>query len=92
MSHTISVTNLVRHFADYVNRVVYRGERFQLTRGGKPVADLRPLASGRSLTDLPDLVAGLPSLSQSEATAFSADLERARTELPRLTPRDPWTS
>lgn len=92
MSHTLSVTELVRNFADYVNRVAYRGERFQLTRGGKPVAELGPVAMGYSLTDLPDLVAALPSLSATDAAAFSADLDDARRGLAQHTPRDPWTS
>ncbi len=91
MPRTLSVTELVRNFADYVNRVAYRGERFQVTRGGKPVAELGPVASGRSLTDLLDLVAGLPSLSDKEAAAFSSDLDRARTELANVAPQDPWT-
>jgi prevent-host-death family protein len=92
MKRSLSVTELVRNFADYVNQVAYRGERFRLTRGGKPVAELGPVAIGRSLTDLPDLVAGLPSLSDDEAADFSADLDRARTELERIAPEDPWTS
>lgn len=92
MPHTLSVTELVRNFADYVNRVAYRGERFRLTRGGKPVAELGPVAAGRSLADLPDLVAALPSLSTTEAAAFLADLDQARSGLAQLTPRDPWTS
>ena len=32
MEYTLSVTELVRNFADYVNRVFYRRERFVLTR------------------------------------------------------------
>lgn len=92
MPRTVSVTELVRDFADFVNRVAYRGERFQLTRGGKLVAELGPVVSGRSLSELPDLVASLPSLSETEASEFSADLQRARDELSHLNARDPWTS
>ena len=92
MPHTLSVTELVRHFADYINRVAYRGERFRLTRGGKPVAELGPVLAGRSLTEFPDLVASLPSLSEADAAAFSADLEQARTVLRHFAPTDPWTS
>ncbi len=33
MYETCSVTEVARNFADYVNRVVYRGERFVLVRG-----------------------------------------------------------
>ena len=39
MYKTRSVTEVARHFADYINRVVYRGERFVLMRGNKPVAE-----------------------------------------------------
>lgn len=92
MSQTLSVTELVRNFADYVNRVVYRGERFRLTRGGKPVAELGPVPGGRSLKDLPDLVEGLPSLSEKEAESFRADLEQARNELADVAVHDRWTS
>lgn len=92
MPSTLSVTELVRHFADFVNRVAYRGERFQLTRGGKLVAELRPVVSGKSLSELPDLVASLPPLSETEASEFSADLQRARDELSHLNARDPWMS
>lgn len=38
MPETLTVTEVVRHFADYVNRVVYRRESFVLVRGNKPVA------------------------------------------------------
>jgi prevent-host-death family protein len=92
MSLTLTVTELVRNFADYLNRVAYRGEKFRLTRGGKPVAELGPVAFGRSLRDLPDLIAGLPPLSEKEAEAFGADLEQARLELADVAVHDRWTS
>ena len=92
VSQTLTVTELVRNFADYVNRVAYRGERFRLTRGGKPVAELGPVAAGRSLTQLPDLVAGLPPLSEKEAESFRRDLEQARIELADVAMQDRWTS
>jgi len=41
MSESITVTEVVRHFADYVSRVAYRGESFILVRGNKPVTDHR---------------------------------------------------
>ena len=44
---TLSVTDVVQNFSDYVNRVAYRGEAFLLVRGGKPLAELRPTAPGR---------------------------------------------
>jgi antitoxin (DNA-binding transcriptional repressor) of toxin-antitoxin stability system len=43
MAQTLSVTEAARHFAEYINRVVYRGEPFVFVRGTKPIAELRPL-------------------------------------------------
>ena len=45
MSQTLSVTEVARHFAEYINRVAYRGECFVLMRGNKPIAELRPLST-----------------------------------------------
>ena len=89
---TPSVTEVARNFAEYINRVAFRGERFILMRGKKPVAELRPLAVGKRLRELPDLLASLPRLSEEEALAFSEDLARARAELSRVPVRDPWAS
>ena len=49
MAQTLSVTEAPRHFAEYINRVVYRGESFVLVRGNTPIAELRPLPAGRRL-------------------------------------------
>lgn len=76
-----SVTEVARNFADYINRVAYSGERFVLMRGGKAVAELGPVSAGRSLSELPDLLASLPHLTESEAADFERDLAAARTEL-----------
>ena len=87
-----TVTEVARNFADYVNRVTYRGESFVLTRGSKPVAELRPVRSGGRLSELPALIASLPRLSPEEAEAFEKDLEDARAELRALPQHDPWES
>ncbi len=92
MEYTLSVTELVRNFADYVNRVFYRRERFVLTRGNKPVAELRPLPAGRTLAELPQIMASLPHLSDEDAALFADDLDKAREELAQQTLRDPWAS
>lgn len=92
MPESLTVTEVVRHFADYVNRVVYRRESFVLVRGNKPVAELRPLPVGRRLGDLPGLFDSLPRLTVTEADALAADLEDAREGLARTEVRDPWPS
>lgn len=92
MRLAISVTEALRNFSDYINRVAYRGERFLLVRGGKPVAELTPVPSGTRLGDLPSLMASLPRLSADDAEAFAEDLARAREEAGAASPRDPWDS
>ena len=81
-----------RHFADYINRVAFRGESFILMRGNRPVAELRPVPVGTRLGDLPDLLASLPRLSRVDAEAFNEDLQSALDELAEGTVRDPWGS
>ena len=90
MAQTLSVTEAARHFAEYINRVAYRGESFVLVRGNKPVAELRPLPMGNRLAELPALLASLPHLTPDEAAQFADDLDAARAELARVEIRDPW--
>lgn len=87
-----TVTEVARHFAEYINRVAYRGERFVLMRGKRPVAELRPVPSGKRLGELPELLASLPPLSREDLEGLAADLEQAREELARSPMRDPWAS
>jgi antitoxin (DNA-binding transcriptional repressor) of toxin-antitoxin stability system len=87
-----SVTEVARHFADYINRVAFRGERFTLMRGNKPVAELRPVPAGRRLSELPELLASLPRLSPADAAALAEDLDAAREEMAEQPLRDPWAS
>ena len=92
MAQTLSVTELARHFAEYINRVSYRGECFVLVRGKKRVAELRPLPAGKRLVELPALLASLPHLSAAEATQLAGDLTAARQGLARAEVHDPWRS
>ena len=88
----LSVTEAVRHFSDYVNRVAYRRETFVLRRGRAELAELRPVPSGRRLGDLPGILASLPTLSESDAKRFTEDVNKARVSLRREGLRDPWAS
>jgi antitoxin (DNA-binding transcriptional repressor) of toxin-antitoxin stability system len=92
MSQTITVTEMARHFAEYLNRVVYRGECFVLVRGNKPIAELRPLPAGKRLAELPALFASLPHLSATEAAQLADDLTAAQELLARGEVQNPWPS
>jgi antitoxin (DNA-binding transcriptional repressor) of toxin-antitoxin stability system len=92
MRLTATVTEVLRNFSDYINRVVYRGERFTLLRGGRPVAELSPLPAGRRLGELPEILDALPGLAKGDGEAFARDLEDARRELGAHALEDPWES
>lgn len=90
MPKTLTVTEMSRKFAEYINRVAYRGESFVLTRGNKPVAEIRPPSQGRKLSDLPVVFASLPHLDPADVEQFAKDIEDARNELNSLPLHDPW--
>lgn len=92
MHTSLSVTEMVRGFSDYVNRVMYRKESFILLRGRRPVAELRPIPTGIRLSELDATLRSLPALSVGEAEAFAADIEDARAQLPAGETSDPWAS
>lgn len=43
----ISATDAARRFADILDAVEHRGERFTIVRRGRPIAQLGPSAHGR---------------------------------------------
>lgn len=90
MPNTLTVTEMSRSFAEYINRVVYRGESFILTRGNKPVAEIRPLLIGRKLSELPAIMASIPHLSPEDTEAFAKDVYEGIDAMNKLPVRDPW--
>ena len=75
---SITATKAARHFSDLLNRVAYRHETLEISRGGRAVARLTPVApkAGIKLKDLNKLLAQLPKLDD-DATAFAADIASA---------------
>ncbi|MFU8888611.1 MAG: prevent-host-death protein [Trueperaceae bacterium] len=89
---SLTATEVARRLADLLDRAAYRRQYFDVVRGKRPLAELRPLPTGALLTDLPAILAALPRLEPSEADDFAADLDAARAELASLETRDPWVS
>ena len=87
----ISITHLARNLADIVNRVAYKGERFTVVRGRRPVAEVIPAPRGRRLAELSGILAGLPRLAQEDVGHFAHDVAEARREM-GLEEADPWAS
>ncbi len=90
MPETLTVTEMARSFAEYINRVAYRGESFVLTRGNKPVAEIRPLPVGRKLSELPAIMASLPHLDPDDVEAFAKDVYDGIEAMNKMPVRDPW--
>lgn len=77
----ITITHLARNLADIVNRVSYRGERFVILRGNRPVVELVPPPQPRRLGDLPGILSALPGFGPEEAARLGSEMDAARTAL-----------
>lgn len=86
----VSVTEVARHFSEYLNRVAFRGERFILTRGNKEIAELRPRRRGVLLSEIPAVLAAGPRLLPEEAETFGRDIAESRRRTRTLPVRKPW--
>ncbi len=92
IKNRLSVTEVARNFADCINRVAYRGERFVLVRGKKVLAELVPVPKGGRLGELPALLNSLPRLTEQDARSFARDLSKARSKGKQERLKDPWES
>ena len=88
----VTITEISRNLADYINRVVYRGESFILVRGKKPVAELKPVMIGKKLGELEETIRSLPVLGEGELDSFVADLVDIRALGNTEGLRDIWES
>lgn len=91
-SIALSVTDVARHFSEYINRVTYKGDRFVLVKGGREVAELKPVPRGRRLSELAALLQTSARLTPDEAESFEKDVESARAEMNKAEVRNPWDS
>lgn len=89
MPKTLTVTEMSRRFAEYLNRVAYRGESFSLIRGNKAMAELIPPKKTAKLTDLAEFFANGPHLHPDDVEQFAQDIEDARNSVP-VEDDDPW--
>jgi antitoxin (DNA-binding transcriptional repressor) of toxin-antitoxin stability system len=88
----LTVTEAARNFSEYISRVAYRHETFVLRKGRKPVAEIRPLLSGRRLGDLPSILRSVPHLAEVDADTFAEDVDAARDAVAHEKLRDSWAS
>jgi prevent-host-death family protein len=79
----VSTREAREHFSDVINRVAYGKERVILTRRGKPLVAVVPIADVElleTLEDKLDLEDALASLREAEETGTTS-LERLKQEL-----------
>ncbi len=88
----VSISEVSRNLADFINRVAYRGESFTLFRGKKAVAELRPVPTAKKLGELKSILNSLPKLSEKESESFLEDLEEIRAAGNKEMLGDPWES
>ena len=90
MQKTISITEIVRNFSDFINRVAYRGDSFLLMRGRLKVAELRPVPRGCTVKDLQQFLESAAWLNSDELGSFKKDLTEIRNSTKKEKLKDPW--
>ena len=92
MLTAISSTEAVRNFSELLNNIKYRGDRYTVIRGGKPVASLapvEPVRSGSTLAELREIFSTLPSLDSSDKK-FEADVMSTASSQPAMPEALSW--
>ena len=85
----IGITEFLSHSSRYIDRVVHQRESYTLTRRGRPVAEVRPIAQATTVADLARLLRSVPHLTRAEADDFARDLDEARAGLTQRAARSP---
>lgn len=82
----ITATELAKNLSDILNRVKYKGERFEVRRNGETVALLGPRVPDTVVTfgDLVDLIRNGPRPDEE----WAADMEAYLAERPLLDPKE----
>jgi hypothetical protein len=91
MPHQIvTATTFARNFSDLLNQVRYQGITLDVKRGSEIIAYVTPpeARSGYPISELDNLLAGLPRLSAEDASAFQHDITVAVGALTADT--NPW--
>jgi antitoxin (DNA-binding transcriptional repressor) of toxin-antitoxin stability system len=92
MSQKITATNAVRRFSEILSAVTYQGASYTVLRGGKPVAEIRPVGREkaiRTLRELPEILMNVPRLGK-EGAAFENDLRWVVSHQPAPAKRGGW--
>jgi len=92
MGRHITATDAVRQFSDLLSTIKFKGSRYTIVRGGKPVASLGPAVAPvheKTLGELKELMKKLPRLGE-EAAAFAKDLKTTAKKQPGVPKGRAW--
>ena len=82
MERVVSVTEAAKNLSEVVDRAYHRGEATILTRSGRPVARIVPMAPGECTgRALAERLKSIRRLTSVEVRDFQRDLRDARPEL-----------
>jgi antitoxin (DNA-binding transcriptional repressor) of toxin-antitoxin stability system len=87
----VTATEAARNLSEYLNRVAYRGERFVIRRGSRPLAELGPVKRPALGSDLLAFFKRKGRLNPEELDSFEGDIEAGRDIL-APTPENPWNT
>lgn len=92
MSKRISATEAARNFSELLAMVRFRGARYTIVRGGKPMATVGPAeppVHERSFAELKEIWKRISRLGE-EAESFERDLRAAARRGPRMPRKTAW--
>ncbi|MBI2719626.1 MAG: type II toxin-antitoxin system prevent-host-death family antitoxin [Rhizobiales bacterium] len=79
----ITATEAARNFSDILNRAQYRGESFEVVRGGEVLARIVPAQRKRvTVGEFRELWAGRKRLDPEDAIQFEKDFAEIRASAP----------
>jgi antitoxin (DNA-binding transcriptional repressor) of toxin-antitoxin stability system len=86
----ITATEASRNFSDVLSRAQYRGESFEVTRGGEVVARIEAPRKRLTAGELSELWKTRPRLDPEDAAQFEKEIEEIRASAP--SPPSEWDS
>ena len=86
MEKRISATRAVRDFSEVLNTIKFKGVRYIIERGGKPIACMKSIdekVDQMTLGELKNLLKKLPKL-EKELDAFASDIAKISNNQPLM--------
>lgn len=90
-THVISATEISRSLSDILNKVHYRGERYDIKRGKEIIAKIVPVSTkkvGLRISELNRLFKDLPQLDKKDQQSFENDIKQIRIDM--KDENNPW--